>query len=78
MTSTELTEDDVGKQIVSSEGIDLGLITEVRDGTPYVDTHSGVVDKIKATFDWGEKDEDAFPLKTAEVAEVRDDEVILQ
>lgn len=77
MPPANLTEDDVGKHVVTSEGNELGMVAEVRGGTPYVEPNPSVFEKVKAQFDWGESDEDAYPLETADVAEVTDDEVRL-
>lgn len=73
-----LTERDEGKRVVTSDGTELGIVTEVRDGTPYVDADPDVFDRVKTKFDWGEPDEDDYPLETADVAEVTDDEVHLR
>ena len=78
MSTPRLTEDDVGKTIVTSDGTELGRITEVRDGRPYIDADPDAFENVKTKLDWGEPEEDTYPLERAVVAEVTDDEVHLQ
>lgn len=76
--STTLTESDQGKRIVAANGSDLGLIVEVRDGTPYVDADPNVLESVQAELDWGEPRSGAYPLPTADIAMVTDEEVRLE
>lgn len=78
MSTTKLTEEDEGKRVISGNGDDLGMIREVREGTPYVETDPDVFEKVKAKFDWGEPEEETYPLKTADIADVTEDEVHLR
>ena len=78
MPPTHLTEEDEGKRVVTSDGTELGKITEVRDGTPYIDADPTVMETLKLEFDWDVPDEDDYPLETADVAEVTDETVHLQ
>lgn len=78
MSTTRLTEDDEGKTVVSANGEEIGMITEVRGGTAYVDPDPGMFDTVKAKLDWGDVDEDTYPLQADHVANVTDDEVRLR
>lgn len=78
MSTTHLTEEDEGKRIASSEGDELGMIVEVRNGIPYVETDPNVFDKVKAKFDWGGPGENTYPLETVDVTGFTDDEVDLR
>lgn len=78
MSSIQLTEEDEGKRVVSTDGDNVGMITEVRGGTAYVDPDPGMFDSIKSKLDWGDADEDSYPLSGDKVAEVTDDEVRLR
>lgn len=78
MSPPQLTEEDEGKYLVTREGTELGEIMEIREGTPYVDPNPDLVDQVKTKFDWGESDEDAYPLETIDVAEITDNEVHLR
>jgi hypothetical protein len=78
MATTSLTEDDEGKSVVTTNGDEVGIITEVRAGTAYVDPDPSTFDSIKAKLDWGDADQDAYPLDASQVADVTDDEVRLR
>lgn len=78
MSTAQLTADDEGKRVVSTDGEKIGMITEVRGGTAYVDPDPGMFESVKAKLDWGDTGEDSYPLNTDDVAEVTDDEVRLR
>lgn len=71
------TEDDEGKSVVMGDE-KVGMITEVEHGTAYVDPDPGITDRIKATLDWGSRDDDTYPLQESRVDTITDDEVRLQ
>jgi hypothetical protein len=75
MSTTQLTEDDEGKPVVSGDGDEIGMITEVRGGTAHVDPDPGMFDSVKAKLNWGDAGEDTYPLEADKVADVTDDEV---
>ncbi len=78
MSTTQLTEDDEGKKVVSTDGDEIGRITEVRDGTAYVDPDPGMFDTVKAKLNWGDAGEDSYPLEADHVADVTDNEIRLR
>ena len=78
MPSIQLTEADEGKRLVTESGDEVGMITEVRGGTGYVDPDPGVFDSIKSKLGWADVDEDTYPLSGDDVAEVTDDRVRLR
>lgn len=78
MSTANLTDDDEGKRVVTTDGDEVGVITEVRAGTAYVEPDPGMFDKIKAKLDWGEAGEDTYPIGAADVTDVTDDEVRLR
>lgn len=78
MSTTQLTEDDEGKKVVSTDGDEIGRITEVRGGTAYVDPDAGMFDTVKAKLDWGDPGEDSYPIQSDHVADVTDDQVRLR
>jgi len=77
MSSTELTDSDEGKTVVSSDGSSIGMISEVRGGRAYVDPDPNVTDKLMSTMGWSDADEEDFALNASQVDEVTDDEVRL-
>jgi hypothetical protein len=78
MSSTQLTEKDEGKKVVSADGDEIGRITEVRGGTAHVDPDPGMFDTVKAKLDWGDAGEDSYPIQADHVGNVTDDEVRLR
>lgn len=77
MQEMNFTDADVGKRVVNSKGKKVGLVTEIRNGTAYVDPDVSMFDTIKAKLGWEDADEDAYPLQDAAVASVTDDEIRL-
>lgn len=78
MSMANLTEDDEGKRVVTTDGDEVGMITEVRSGTAYVEPDPGMFDSIKAKLDWGDAGEDTYPIEADRVDRVTDDEVHLR
>lgn len=71
------TENDEGKPVVMGDE-KVGMVTRVEQGTAYVDPDGGLTDKIKASLDWGDRDEDTYPLSEDRVDTITDDEVRLR
>lgn len=74
----EITDDEVGKKVVDADGKDVGMVTEVRHGTAYVDAEPSLTDKLMAKLGWEHTDEDAYPLQKSEIEEITDDEIRLR
>lgn len=74
----EITEEEVGKKIVDSNGNEVGLVTEVRHGTAYVDADPSLTDKLMSKLGWEHTDDDAYPLQKSKIAEITDDEIRLR
>lgn len=73
----QFSEDDEGKSVVV-DGDTVGIVSEVEHGTAYVDPDTGITDKLKAKLDWGDRDEDTYPLQEQAVDTVTDDEIRLR
>ncbi|NHN60945.1 MULTISPECIES: PRC-barrel domain containing protein [Halorussus] len=73
----QFSEDDEGKDVVMGDD-KVGTVQEVRGDTAYVNPDAGITDKIKASLDWGDDDEDTYPLEADQVDAVTDDEVRLR
>lgn len=76
--SISITDDAVGKTVINAHGDEIGIVSEVRQGTAYVDPNPGISDKIKAKLGWEESGEKAYPLQEASVEEVAEDEIRLK
>ncbi|SEO79341.1 hypothetical protein SAMN04487948_105174 [Halogranum amylolyticum] len=74
----DITDDEVGKKVVDADGEAVGMVTEVRHGTAYVDAEPGLKDKLMAKLGWEHTDEDAYPLQKSEIDAITDDEIRLR
>lgn len=72
-----VTDDEIGKRVISSDGEDLGMVASVEEQTAYVEPEPGFIDKIKGAVGWESESEDIVPIPTEAVAEITDDEVHL-
>lgn len=73
----QFSEDDQGKAVVMGDE-KVGMIQRVEGGRAYVDPDPGITDQVKATLDWGDMDEDTYPLQDDRVDTITDDEVRLR
>ncbi|WP_128476691.1 PRC-barrel domain containing protein [Halorussus pelagicus] len=73
----QFSDSDEGKPVTMGDE-KVGMIAEVEHGTAYVDPDAGITDRIKATLDWGDRDEDTYPLDESRVDAITDDEVRLR
>jgi len=78
MSRRHIMDEDEGKRVVDPSGHEIGMITEVRSGTAYVDADPGLADTIRSKLGWSEADEDDYPLEESSIGSVTDDEVRLQ
>lgn len=72
-----LTDADEGKRVIDANGNEVGIVSTVEGETALVDPDPNLTDDIKSSLGFGDADEDTFPLQTADVAEVTDDEIRL-
>lgn len=75
-----LTDDEIRKNVVDANGKEVGLVTDVEEdnGRLYVEAHPGIADRIKAALDWGDTDEDNYPIHAEQIERVTDDEIKLK
>lgn len=78
MERNHITEDDEGKAIVDSTGHEIGMVTEVRSGTAYVNADPGLTDTIRSKLGWTDANEDDFTLQEDRIQTVTDDEIRLK
>lgn len=72
-----ITESHEGTPVVGADGEQIGIVSDVRHGTAYVDPDPGLTDKITAKLGWEDVDDDDYPLQEAAIADVDDDEIRL-
>lgn len=70
----EFTAQDEGKDVLVDDET-VGIVATVEHGTAYVDPDPSVTDDIKARFDWGENEDDTYPLDESVVETVTDDAI---
>lgn len=78
MERDHVTDDDEGKAVVDSHGQKIGMVTEIRSGTAYVNADASLADTIRSKLGWGEADQDDYPLERNRIHTVTDDEVRLK
>jgi hypothetical protein len=72
-----VSDDDQGKPVVDDNGEKVGVVSDVRGDTAYVDPQPGVRDKVKSRLGWSDADADDYPLDGDEIATITDDEIRL-
>lgn len=77
MVRNHIIDDDEGKTVVNAAGQEIGLVTEVRSGTAYVDADPGLADTIRSKLGWSKSDEDDFTLEESSIDSITDDEIRL-
>lgn len=76
--SPPLTEDDVGKRVESADGDEIGVVAEIDGETAYVDPEPGMINTIKAVFDWEGSADQTVPLADDAVKQITDESVKLE
>jgi hypothetical protein len=77
MARNTVTEDDEGKHVVDAHGETIGMVSEVRNGTAYVNADPGITDSIRSKLGWGDADKDDYALERSRIDTVTDDEIRL-
>ncbi|MUV86143.1 PRC-barrel domain containing protein [Natronomonas sp. CBA1123] len=78
MERKHVTDDDEGKAVVDAHGEKIGMVTEVRSGTAYVNADPGITDTIRSKLGWGDADQDDYALEENRIHTVTDDEIRLK
>jgi len=77
MARKHITDEDEGKKVVDSSGHEIGMVTEVKSGTAFVNADPGLADKIRSKLGWNEGDQEDFTLQEHNIDAVTDDEIRL-
>jgi hypothetical protein len=75
--TTELSESDEGKDVVSSDDQNVGVVKEVDGGTIHVDPDPGITDELKSKLGWSDSGGETYPVSQDDIATVTDGEVRL-
>lgn len=78
MARKHITDEDEGKRVVDSSGRKIGMVTEVKSGTAYVNADPGLTDTIRSKLGWGDANKDDYALEENRVDTVTDDEIRLK
>jgi sporulation protein YlmC with PRC-barrel domain len=73
-----LTEDEVDKTVVDSDGTELGTVVDVHHGAAHVSADPSTVEEMKARLPQGSIEEDTYGLHDESVAEITDDRIVLK
>jgi len=73
-----LTETDVGKRVVGSEGEVLGTVEKVDQGVAHVDPDAGDYESVKRYLHVEDSETDEYTFQETAIAESTDDEVVLR
>lgn len=75
----EFSEDEEGKTVVNSVGDEVGIVSVVKDGRPYVKPDPNWTDRIRIALDWNDDpDVNEYPLEDDHIEEITDTQVILR
>ncbi|GCF14308.1 hypothetical protein Harman_22430 [Haloarcula mannanilytica] len=78
MSTIQLTDDDVGKTVVTSTGDEVGIVSRYRYGTAYVDPDPGLKTTLLTKLGWEDTDdEDGYPLQTDAVDTITEEQIRL-
>lgn len=72
---TLVSEDDVGKLVVDTVGRELGIVTEIRQGTAYIDPEPGVVARLRRRLGIGSGGGGTVPLYENRITRVTDEAI---
>lgn len=73
-----ITEEDEGKRVVDHEGNEIGMISDVRGGTAYVDPDPGVTETVMSKLGWEDVEEEDYPLDETRIDTITHDEIHLE
>jgi hypothetical protein len=76
--ASEITEEEEGKSVLSSDGEQVGVVIDVQHGTARVKPDPGLTDELKAKVGFGDTDEESYPLQEERIETVTDDEIRLR
>lgn len=72
-----LSEDEIDKTVVDSDGTSLGTVSDVNHGRAHVTADRHIVEEMETKLPEGGTDEGTYALDDDSIAEITDDEIIL-
>lgn len=74
----EFSDSDEEKVVLDSDGTEIGVVDDVRNGSAYVRPLADIESTTRAELGWGGDDRDAYRLQDARVESVTNDEIWLE
>lgn len=75
----EFTEEQIGKRVVDQDGVEVGTVTEVRDGSLYVEVAPDADRETLSNLRWdGTVNRDVHHLQSEFVSNVREETIRLR
>ena len=75
----EFTDDQIGKRVVDQDGVEVGTVAEVRDGSLYVEVAPDADGETLSTLRWdGTVNREVHHLQSEFVSNVREDTIRLR
>ncbi|WP_233274675.1 PRC-barrel domain containing protein [Haladaptatus cibarius] len=71
-------KEDESKPVFNVDDEKVGIVTEIKDGTAYVDPHPSLLTEYKMLLGWKDDSKEIYPLPKEAIAEITDKEVRLQ
>jgi sporulation protein YlmC with PRC-barrel domain len=73
-----LSETDAGKTVVDADGTEIGMVTDVTTDGIQVQPDPSLVDRVKATLDWGDQPENVYHIDTDRIDRITGTEIELR
>jgi len=74
----DIDESVEGYSVVNASGDEIGIVSDVRGGTAYVDPNPGLTDTIRSKLGWNDPDAEDFPLRGDQIDAIGDDRIHLK
>lgn len=75
MPRTHVSDDEQGKDVVTTNGDRVGMVKEVRNGRAYVDPDPSLTDSIRSALGWSESESGDYELTEDRIESISDDEI---
>ena len=75
---SEITDGDQGKSVIDRNGDHVGIVSDVSDGTAYVEPDDDVPGALKSKLGWGASEKDEYALREDAIDEVTEEAVRLR
>jgi len=74
----QIDESVQGYHVINENGDKIGMVSDVRGGTAYVDPDPGLTESIKSKLGWEDVDSEDYPLREEAIDFIEDDKIHLK